>query len=106
MNNTTLLQNVKLFDPSSDLHNQTVEILVKNGLIDSVGEGLGMAAAEVIDCGGAYVSAGWLDAFGFCPDPGSLGKRVCSLIQKRPKWVGLLRWLPCAVHRQNLTMNR
>ena len=70
MNNTTLLQNVKLFDPSSDLHNQTVEILVKNGLIESVGEGLGMAAAEVIDCGGAYVSAGWLDAFGFCPDPG------------------------------------
>ena len=70
MNYTTLLQNVKLFDPSHELHDQTVEILVKNGTIEAVGAGLGMAAAELIDCGGAYVSVGWVDAFGVCPDPG------------------------------------
>ena len=42
MKNTTLLQNVKLFDPSSDLHNQTVEILVKNGLIGMLPEKISM----------------------------------------------------------------
>lgn len=70
MNHTTLLQNVRLFDPSSDLHNQRVEILIKDGIIEAMGEGLGMAAAELIDGNDAYVSLGWMDAFGFCPDPG------------------------------------
>lgn len=70
MNHTTLLQNVRLFDPHSDLHNQRVEILIKDGKIEAMGEGLGMAAAELVDGEDAYVSVGWLDAFGFCPDPG------------------------------------
>jgi len=70
MNHTTLLQNVRLFDPQSDLHNQRVEILIKDGVIEAMGDGLGMAASELIDGGGAYVSVGWLDAFGYCPDPG------------------------------------
>ncbi|MSP57539.1 MAG: hypothetical protein EXR17_01630 [Flavobacteriaceae bacterium] len=70
MSHTLLLQNAKLFSPMHGLHDKVVEILVKNGLIEAVGEGLGMAASELIDCEGAYVSAGWLDAFGVCPDPG------------------------------------
>lgn len=70
MNHTTLLQNLKLFDPQSEFHNQAVEILVKDGVIAAVGGGLAMAATELIDCAGAYVSAGWCDAFGICPDPG------------------------------------
>lgn len=70
MNHTTLLQNVRLFDPHSDLHNQRVEILIKDGKIEAMGEGLGMAATELVDGEDAYVSVGWLDAFGFCPDPG------------------------------------
>ena len=44
MNHTTLLQNVRLFDPHSDLHNQRVEILIKDGKIGAMGDGLGMAA--------------------------------------------------------------
>jgi len=70
MNHTTLLQNVRLFDPHSDLHNQRVEILIKDGKIEAMGEGLGMAATELVDGEDAYVSVGWLDAFGHCPDPG------------------------------------
>jgi dihydroorotase len=70
MNHTTLLQNVRLFDPRSDLHNQLVEILIKDGIIEAMGEGLGMAASELIDGEGAYVSLGWMDSYGFCPDPG------------------------------------
>ncbi|MBM3438501.1 MAG: hypothetical protein FJX91_05150 [Bacteroidetes bacterium] len=70
MNHTTLLQNVRLFDPKSDLHNQLVEILIKDGVIEAIGEGLSMAASELVDGDGAYVSLGWFDAFGYCPDPG------------------------------------
>lgn len=70
MNHTTLLQNVRLFDLNSDYHNQLVEILIKDGQIKAIGEGLGMAASELIDGHGAYVSLGWMDAFGVCPDPG------------------------------------
>lgn len=70
MNHTTLLQNVRLFDPAHELHNQIVEVLIKDGKVEALGEGLGMAATELIDGEGAYVSLGWFDAFGFCPDPG------------------------------------
>ena len=61
MNHTTLLQNVRLFELNSDYHNQLVEILIKDGQIEAIGEGLGMAASELIDGHGAYVSLGWIE---------------------------------------------
>lgn len=78
MNHTTLLQNVRLFNPQSDLHNHLVEILIKDGIIEAMGEGLGMAASELIDGEGAFVSLGWMDSFGFCPDPGEPWKESLS----------------------------
>ncbi len=38
------------------------DILVENGIITRIGEGLEAAEADVIDASGMYVSVGWLDA--------------------------------------------
>lgn len=76
MSNTLLLQNVKLFLPGHELHDQLVEVYVKDGSIESLGPALGMAASDLIDGEGGYVSAGWLDAFGTCPDPGEPWKET------------------------------
>jgi len=76
MSHTALLQNVTLFSPGHPLHNRSVEIVIKDGVISALGEGLGLAASELIDGQGAYVSMGWMDPFGVCPDPGEPWKET------------------------------
>ncbi|GDX49868.1 dihydroorotase [Bacteroidota bacterium] len=76
MTHTTLLQNVTLFSPDHPLHNRNVEILIQDGVISALGEGLGLAASELLDGEGAFVSLGWMDPFGVCPDPGEPWKET------------------------------
>ena len=58
MTHNTLLQNVTLFSPGHSSHNCVVEILIQDGVIAAMGEGLGLSASELIDGQGAYVSLG------------------------------------------------
>ncbi|MFZ9663432.1 MAG: dihydroorotase [Bacteroidetes bacterium] len=76
MTHNTLLQNVTLFSPGHPSHNCVVEILIQDGVIAAMGEGLGLSASELIDGQGAYVSLGWMDPFGVCPDPGEPWKET------------------------------
>lgn len=76
MTHNTLLQNVILFSPEHALHNSRVEILIQEGKIVAIGEGIGLSASELIDGEGAYVSLGWMDPFGVCPDPGEPWKET------------------------------
>lgn len=64
-----LLRQVKIVDPSSPFHQQTKDILVKNGLITEVGE-INDSTAHQINIKGLHVSAGWMDIFSNFCDPG------------------------------------
>ena len=63
-----LLRQVKIIDPSSPFHQQTKDILIKNGIISEVGEI--NSAVQQINIDGLHVSNGWLDAFSNFCDPG------------------------------------
>lgn len=64
-----LLRQVKIIDPSSPFHQQTKDILVKNGIIAEVGE-INSSTAQQINIDGLHVSLGWLDVFSNFCDPG------------------------------------
>jgi dihydroorotase len=60
---TTLITSAKLVLPSHELHNKTIDILVKNGNIEALGEKLDtkIADAKIIDARGASLSPGFFD---------------------------------------------
>jgi len=64
-----LLRQVKIIDPSSPFHQQTTDILIENGTIKNIGQGIG-SKGQVIDILGLHVSTGWLDVFANFCDPG------------------------------------
>lgn len=70
MSHSILIKNAKLFAPGNPLHKEIVDILTTDGKIMELGVGLMVAANELLDMNGYWVSAGWMDAFGTCPDPG------------------------------------
>jgi dihydroorotase len=65
-----LLRHVKIFDPSSPFHQYTADILVRDGIIQSIGTGIEQTADQVIDGNGLLASPGWVDLFAHFPDPG------------------------------------
>lgn len=70
MSHSILIKNAKLFAPGNSLHQEVVDIFTTDGKIVDLGVGLMVAANELLDMNGYWVSAGWMDAFGTCPDPG------------------------------------
>ncbi|HTM91514.1 MAG TPA: dihydroorotase [Flavisolibacter sp.] len=64
-----LLRQVKIIDPSSPFHQQTIDILIENGIIKEVGK-IDSATARQISIEGLHVSQGWLDVFSNFCDPG------------------------------------
>jgi dihydroorotase len=64
-----LLRQVKIIDPSSPFHQQTKDILVKNGVIEEVGE-INNSTVQPLNIPGLHVSTGWLDVFSNFCDPG------------------------------------
>ena len=62
-----LLKNALIIDPKSSQHKKESNILIKDGVIESIGAS---KADQVIDCSGKMISAGWFDLnANFC-DPG------------------------------------
>ncbi len=65
-----LIENGRVIDPSQEL-DDTLDILVENGLIKEIGKGLNVpAGAEVIDAAGKYVVPGLVDMHVHLRDPG------------------------------------
>jgi len=65
-----LIQRATVLDRRSDHHRREVDLLIRNGLIEAIGDKLSAEGAEVFDAAGAYVSTGWIDIGVQTGDPG------------------------------------
>jgi dihydroorotase len=61
------LANAKIFDPSSEFHLQTTNILIEDGVITQIGE---IPEGKSIDLKGKIVAPGWVDLFANFNEPG------------------------------------
>ncbi|MEO6638267.1 MAG: dihydroorotase [Ginsengibacter sp.] len=59
-----------LLSPSSPFHGQSKDILIEDGIITNIGNGLDAGKAQVIEAKGLHVSSGWMDCFANFCDPG------------------------------------
>lgn len=64
-----LLKQVKIIDSTSEHHNQTKDVLIKDGRIEAIRNSIS-ADAKVVEGQGICVSPGWLDVGAFVGDPG------------------------------------
>ncbi|MFL5808224.1 MAG: dihydroorotase [Flavisolibacter sp.] len=64
-----LLRQVRVVDPSSPFHQQTIDIFIQNGIIEEAGT-ISRIADREITVAGLCVSPGWLDMFSHFCDPG------------------------------------
>jgi dihydroorotase len=65
-----LLRNARLIDPASG-HESPGAVLVRDGLIQEIGQGLDAADAQVIDCAGQVLAPGLIDMRAFIGEPGA-----------------------------------
>ncbi|ANI88607.1 dihydroorotase [Arachidicoccus ginsenosidimutans] len=65
-----LLKNVTIVDAGSSHHLQVKDILIDNGIIQRIDSNISAENIEVLDCGAAFVSKGWIDIFSHFSDPG------------------------------------
>ncbi len=67
---STLLQQVKVSDTSSEFHSQNVDILIDNHTIIQIAPQLDNEADQVIDAGGMTIMPGWIDVMADFSEPG------------------------------------
>ncbi|WP_018628608.1 dihydroorotase [Niabella aurantiaca] len=65
-----LIKQSKIIDPTSSFNGRTADILIVNGIIQSIGKSLAQKGAKVLDAKGLHVSPGWTDMFADFADPG------------------------------------
>ena len=65
-----LLKRATIVSPSSPFHGKLQDILIDNGTISEIGNGLEFNADRVIEIDGLYISTGWMDCFANFCDPG------------------------------------
>ena len=65
-----LLKRATIISPSSPFHGKLQDILIDNGTISEIGNGLEFNADRVIEIDGLYISTGWMDCFANFCDPG------------------------------------
>jgi dihydroorotase len=65
-----LLKQVQVIDSRSSWNGQTVDIYIKDGKIDVIGQDLEVADAEIFEAKGACLSIGWFDLGTQVGDPG------------------------------------
>jgi len=65
-----LFRSVRIFDKGNIHHNQKKDLLIENGAITSIGDGLDATGAVVYEEEGLCVSPGWLDMRTALRDPG------------------------------------
>lgn len=65
-----LIRQARVVDPASGFHDQTVDLLIDQGLLQSIGRNIDAAGHEVIEAEGLMVSPGWVDLFADYREPG------------------------------------
>src|SRR5690606_7398368 len=65
-----LFRSVRIFDKCNKYHNQIKDLLIENGVISHIGEGLDATHAKVHEEEGLCVSVGWIDMRTALRDPG------------------------------------
>lgn len=66
-----LLRNTTIIDPKSSFHNQTVDVIIENGIISKIGKSLpNENHLEEINIDGLHVSQGWFDSSVSLGEPG------------------------------------
>ncbi len=76
MSHSVFIKSARLFSPEHPLHRQVVDMLVVDGKLKEIGENLMSSGHEYLDMTGYWVSAGWIDPFGVCPEPGEPWKET------------------------------
>ena len=66
---TILIKNGRVLDPAND-RDEIMDIYVEDGIIQSVAKGIDVAADEIIDADGCYVTPGLIDLHVHFRDPG------------------------------------
>ena len=65
-----ILRRASVVDPGGPHHEEEVDILVRNGVVERVGRGLRASGAIEVRINGLHVSTGWLDLRSHFRDPG------------------------------------
>ena len=66
---SVLITEVKILDPNSPFHNKKVNVFIKDGIINAIGN-TKSRADQTIDGKGAVLTPGWLDLQANFADPG------------------------------------
>lgn len=65
-----LIKSAVLLHPSHPLHGKKTDILIADGVIEKIGNGINDNPAQVVTAENLHVSAGWTDCFANFSDPG------------------------------------
>lgn len=65
-----LIKQARIVDHLSPFNGQTTDILIENGIIARIGDGIDSTADEEISLPGLHISPGWVDVFANFADPG------------------------------------
>lgn len=65
-----LIKHVHIADKNASFNGETVNILIENGIISSIGKDIEKENIETLDVNGAYISPGWVEIFSDFSDPG------------------------------------
>ena len=65
-----LLKSAKIIDPTSSFHGNTLDILIRKGIIDNIGKNISAPKATIISHQNLCVSPGWFDSSVSFGEPG------------------------------------
>ncbi|ANH81746.1 dihydroorotase [Niabella ginsenosidivorans] len=65
-----LIKQSRIIDPTSSFNGRTADILIVNGIIQSIGKTISHKGAKIVDGKTLHVSPGWVDLFADFADPG------------------------------------
>ncbi len=65
-----LLKKIQIIDVTSSHHNQIVDVLIKDGIIENIQQDINAQADFIVDNPELMLSAGWVDIFSNFCDPG------------------------------------
>lgn len=65
-----IIKSAKIIDSKSPFHNQTVDLLIADGLIEKIGVSLPDDGAEIVRFDDLYISQGWFDSSVSLGEPG------------------------------------
>jgi len=99
MKQSILIQNAIILDSQSEWNGKKVDIFVVDGLISSIGDRLSVDADLIYDAQNSTITQGWLDLYGFCPDPGEEFKESLSSYSKAAQQGGFTHAVAlCGTH--------